>query len=175
MSKQGTNYRNVYKSDHLGVVDLEEFYEHGEKTEFTIKAVKQYQLDPTIKGSGIKVAGKMISANIAYFKEDIKPWVLNSGNVEILRNLCGGSVLIENWNLPVRVELYVDASAKLKGQVVGGVRLRNIVIPIVKPEMTPNHNLWIKLKQRTIENGSTIEQIRQHYDITDENYSLLCG
>lgn len=171
----GTNYRNVYKSDHLGRIDLEEFYERGEKTEFTIVEVKQFEHDPNVKGSGVKVAGKTISANIAYFKEDIKPWVINSGNADILRKLCGGSVLIENWNLPVRVELHVDATTQLKGKVVGGIKIRDRVIQITKPSMNPDHKLWGKLKERTKENGSTIEQIRQHYDITQEHYDLLCG
>jgi hypothetical protein len=30
------NFRNVYKSDHLGVVDLEEMIESGKKLIFTI-------------------------------------------------------------------------------------------------------------------------------------------
>ena len=84
----GTNYRNVYKSDHLGVVDLEEFIERGIRTEFTIKEVKQ-QL-------GVVVAGKKIDANIAYFKEDIKPLVINATNGNIMKGLAK-SIMVENW------------------------------------------------------------------------------
>ena len=36
-----TNYRNVYKSDHLGVVDLEEMLDLGKSMIVTIKEVKQ--------------------------------------------------------------------------------------------------------------------------------------
>ena len=170
---EGTNYRNAYKSDHLGRVDLEEFYEKGLKTEFTIKEVKQYVVDPMVKGTGIKVAGKMITANIAFFKEAIKPWVINSGNADIIRTLAG-SILVENWK-NIRVELYVDKEAKLKGQVVGGIRVRNRKIEIVKQIMRPEHKAWGKLVIQTKENGTTIDQIRNHYDITDENFTLLCG
>lgn len=167
------NYRNAYKSDHLGRIDLEEFYEQGLKTEFTIKEVKQYVLDPSVKGSGVKVAGKMISANIAFFKEDIKPLVINSGNADIIRSFAG-SISVTNWK-NIRVELYVDPTTKLKGQVVGGIKVRNRKIHIVKQVMSPDHKAWGKLVDKMKENGSTIEQIREHYDITDENFALLCG
>ena len=164
MSKEGTNYRNVYKSDHLGVVDLEEFIERGMQMIFTIKEVKQLY--------GVKVAGKQIDANIAYFKEDIKPLVVNSGNGDILKALTG-SVMVENWK-NIKVELYIDPTAKLKGQIVGGVRIRNQKIEN-KETMTPTHKLWDKLQEKQKENGTTIDQIRVHYNITQENYDLLCG
>ena len=38
-------YRAVFKSDHLGVADLEEFMEQGRKLVFTVKEVKQYNLN----------------------------------------------------------------------------------------------------------------------------------
>jgi hypothetical protein len=38
------NYRKVYKSDHLGVVDLEELIEQGKSLIFTIKEVKQREV-----------------------------------------------------------------------------------------------------------------------------------
>lgn len=61
MSK--THYRKVFKSDHLGSADLEEFLEDGKKLVFTIKEVKQE--------IGATVAGKKINANIAYFVEKL--------------------------------------------------------------------------------------------------------
>ena len=36
-----THYRKVFKSDHLGVADLEEFLEEKRPLTFTIKEVKQ--------------------------------------------------------------------------------------------------------------------------------------
>ena len=73
-----THYRKVFKSDHLGVADLEDFIEEKKPLIFTIKEVKQ-EFD-TI------VAGKKINANIAYFVEKIKPMVLNSTNTKILKS-----------------------------------------------------------------------------------------
>ena len=108
-----THYRKVFKSDHLGVADLEDYMEMGSNLVFTIAYVRQEM--------GAKVAGKKIDANIAYFQDRIKPLVLNATNSKIMRELTG-SCFVENWqNVPV--QLYIDADAKLKGQRVGGVRI----------------------------------------------------
>jgi hypothetical protein len=110
-----TNYRNVYKSDHLGVVDLEELVDTGKELVFTIKHVKQEL--------GVMVAGTRGNFNIAYFEDNLKPLVLNSTNATTLRRLAGGSINVEDWK-NVRVELYIDANVKMKGLVVGGVRIK---------------------------------------------------
>lgn len=111
MSK--THYRKVFKSDHLGVADLEDLIEAKNPLVFTIREVKQE--------FGTKVAGKKIDANIAYFDENIKPLVVNATNSRILRGLTK-SPFVEDWN-NIKVRLYIDPTAKLKGEVVGGVRI----------------------------------------------------
>jgi hypothetical protein len=109
------NYRNVYKSDHLGVVDLEELVEQGKSLVFTVTKVKQEE--------GAMVAGNKGNFNIAYFKEGIKPLVLNATNANTIRRLGGFGTDVDTW-LNLAVELYIDSSVKMKGQVVGGVRIR---------------------------------------------------
>lgn len=113
MSK--THYRKVFKSDHLGSADLEEFLEDGKKLVFTIKEVKQE--------IGATVAGKKINANIAYFVEKIKPLVLNATNSKIVKNLAK-SPFVEDWQ-NIAVELFIDHSVKMKGEIVGGVRIKS--------------------------------------------------
>lgn len=108
-----THYRKVFKSDHLGRADLEDFQELGSDLIFTIKHVRQE--------FGAKVAGKKIDANIAYFVEQIKPLVLNATNSQTMRTLTG-STFVEDWQ-NVTVQLYVDTTAQLKGETVGGVRI----------------------------------------------------
>jgi hypothetical protein len=109
------NYRNVYKSDHLGVVDLEELVEQGKPLVFTVTKVKQEE--------GAMVAGSKGNFNIAYFKEGIKPLVLNSTNATTIRRLGNFGTDVDTWT-PILVELYIDSTVKMKGQVVGGVRIR---------------------------------------------------
>ncbi len=114
--KNKTHYRKVFKSDHLGVADLEEFLEEGKSLVFTIKHVKQEY--------GATVAGRKGDFNIAYFVEDIKPLVLNSINSSRVKGFANGSPFVEDWN-NIAIELYIDSMVKMKGQIVGGVRIKN--------------------------------------------------
>lgn len=118
-----THYRKVFKSDHLGSADLEEFIEQGRPLIFTIKDVVQYLIDPKDKNTGISVAGRRISANIANFIEPIKPMVLNATNSSRVQKLAGGSPFVEDWK-NITIEVYIDASVRMKGEVVGGVRIK---------------------------------------------------
>lgn len=150
MSK--TNYRTVYKSDHLGVIDLEEILERGDKLIFTIKEVKQE--------FKTKVAGNTIDANICYFKEPIKPLVLNSTNAKVLKNL-SGSAFIENW-ANMTIELYIDATVKMKGEIVGGVRIKPIKYQSQLPAFTEAN--FEKAKNA----NATIDLIKSRYSMTPE-------
>lgn len=150
------NYRKVYKSDHLGVVDLEELIEQGKPLVFTIKEVNQE--------IGVLVAGNRGDHNIAYFVENIKPMVLNAGNAAIIRGFSQGkSVDTDNWkNIPI--ELYVDANVKMKGQIVGGMRIKPLQPKITKEK--PNFST--DNFDAAINAGATIEQIKSKYNVTKE-------
>ena len=126
--EKGTNYRNVYKSDHLGAVDLEDLIESGKDLIFTIKHVKQ-ELNT-------KVAGKRIDANIAYFVEDIKPLVLNATNARIISRFAK-STHVEKWN-NITIELYIDHNVNFKGSIVDGVRVKQRQPNVVKKLPTIN-------------------------------------
>jgi hypothetical protein len=149
----GTNYRNVYKSDHLGVVDLEELIENGKPLIFTIKEVKQE--------IGVAVAGKKGNFNIAYFNEKIKPLVLNATNSKVIRTFAGGSVFVENWK-NITVELYIDPNASIGGQKTGGVRIRPVQPKTELPQFTEANF------EKAKEANATIELIKSRYTITPE-------
>ena len=109
-----THYRKVFKSDHLGIADLEDFQEEGKGLVFTISQVRQE--------IGVAVAGRKGNFNIAYFIEDIKPLVLNATNSKVLSKI-SGSVFVQEW-VNIKVELYIKADVKMKGETVGGVRIK---------------------------------------------------
>lgn len=149
-----THYRKVFKSDHLGVADLEDFIEEGKSLIFTIKEVKQ-EYD-------VKVAGRKGDFNIAYFVEKIKPLVLNATNSKILKGFSGGSPFVEDWKNKL-IELYIDTNVKMKGDIVGGVRIRPIQPKQkIKPKFTDAN--FEKAKQA----GATIEKIKEIYEIDEE-------
>jgi hypothetical protein len=111
-----THYREVHKSDHLSSADLEEMTEKAMPLIFTIKEVRK-EIDA-------KVAGKKINANIAYFTDSkIKPLVLNVTNSKVLRSFAKNSPFIQDW-AGLTIELYVDPNVKMKGDIVGGVRIK---------------------------------------------------
>jgi hypothetical protein len=82
MENKKDHFKKVYKSDHLGVADLEDFRENNISLIFTIKQVKQE--------FNVSVAGKKGDFNIAYFNESIKPLVLNATNSKILKGFSVG-------------------------------------------------------------------------------------
>jgi hypothetical protein len=171
METNRNHYRKVFKSDHLGVADLEEMLEQGRKLVFTIEKVVQYNIIENNKNSGVVVAGKRISANIAYFVDKIKPMVLNATNSKIMKSFHKDkSPIVEDWN-NVLVELYIDSSVKMKGQIVGGVKIRPTQPIIKKPELTPNHPRWEEAKKAIIDGKE--KGVLKVYDISEFNLKLI--
>lgn len=127
-----THYRKVFKSDHLGQADLEDFIESGSNLIFTIHHVTQE--------IGAKVAGKKINANIAHFNGQIKPLVLNATNSKTLRQLTGSS-FVEDWQ-NVSVQLYIDPNVKMKGDTVGGVRISPKAVKAKQALTRENGKMW---------------------------------
>lgn len=155
------HYRNVFKSDHLGSADLEDFTEQGTKLIFTIREVKQEKQ--------AKVAGKKIDANIAYFVENIKPLVLNATNSKTVKSFArtkehpNGSPFVEDWKNLV-IELYVDDNVQMKGEKTQGVRIRPVQ-PVIKKEK-PNFTEANFAKAKEMK--ATIEAVKERYSISAE-------
>lgn len=162
MDKQ-THYRKVFKSDHLGVADLEDFLEQGSNLIFTIDYVRQEY--------GTKVAGRKIDANIAYFKEDIKPMVLNAGNSGIVKKFAN-SCFVENWK-DITIQLFIDHGAKLGRDVVGGVRINPQAVRTQKPVITKdNPKMWDNAKKAFVRDGN-FNKVLSRADISQDNQNLI--
>ena len=160
MSK--THYRKVFKSDHLGVADLEDLMEAKSNLVFTIREVRQE--------IGARVAGKKGNFNIAYFKENIKPWVINAGNSKILKDFSGGSSFVEDW-VGITIQLYIDPNAKFGGEVTGGVRINpNPVKQRVQLEQcTTNWDNAVTAFKR----DGNLDAVLKHVDISEANQKLI--
>jgi hypothetical protein len=163
MTKCKTHYRKVFKSDHLGVADLEDLQESGSNLVFTIDHVNQE--------IGARVAGKKGNFNIAYFKENIKPWVLNAGNSKTMRGFANGSSFVEDWG-GITVQLYIDKSASFGGNVTGGVRIHPSQ-PKQRQELKQNMKApWsnaISAYKRDGHLGAVLERM----DISQQNQNLI--
>jgi len=158
-----THYRRVFKSDHLGIADLEDLIEEGKRLVFTVREVKQ-EFDTL-------VAGKKINANIAYFKEPIKPMVLNATNSKIMKSFNNNSPFVEDWKNTV-IELYIDPNVKMKGDTVGGVRIKPSKPALTKPELVPNMPEWNKAVE-WLKGDGTIDGIKKRYLLSETNEKLI--
>jgi len=159
-----THYRKVFKSDHLGVADLEDLIESGHNLIFTISHVKQEY--------GVRVAGKKGDYNIAYFAEGIKPLVLNAGNSKIMKNLSGGSSFIDDWaNIPVR--LYIDPSVSFGKEIVGGVRIHPDK-PVMRQSLQPDTKAWENAKAAYVRDGN-LDAVKKRMDVSPEIENQLIG
>lgn len=157
MSETKHHYRAVYKSDHLGVADLEDFIEQGRKLTFVIKEVKQEL--------GKSVAGKKGDFNIAYFTDSkVKPWVLNATNARVIKGFANNDPFVENWkNIPI--ELFIDYSIKMKGETVGGVKVAPIQPKIENHELPQFTSEKFEAAKKA---GADIAKVRERYTITPE-------
>lgn len=158
-----THYRKVFKSDHLGSADLEDMLEAGQRLVFTISHVNQEY--------GTKVAGKKIDANIAYFKEPIKPLVLNATNSKTMNKLTGSS-FVDDWQ-NVIIELYIDPNVKMKGETVCGVRISHNTPKTEKMVLTPeNETKWSQAIAAYQRDGN-LEAVLKRCSISLENQNLI--
>jgi hypothetical protein len=158
-----THYRKVFKSDHLGQADIEDFKEAGSNLIFTVSHVNQE--------IGAKVAGKKIDANIAYFVESIKPLVLNATNSATMKKLTG-SAFIEDWQNVV-IHIYIEPNVKMKGETVGGLRISHLKPKIAKPLLTKdNITMWNHAKTAYKQDGNFI-RVFKRADMTPADQKLL--
>ena len=157
-----TDWRQFRKSTHLASADLDAMESEGKSLIFTIKKVRfESQTD---------VSGKKMDGIFCYFKENVKPWKVNSTNCKQLaifaknRGLPSQQAnLIENWE-GLTIELYVDRNVKMKGEITEGIRIRPIQPKINKQKPPFTEELFEKAKQ----NGATIEMIEKKYTLTSE-------
>jgi len=146
------HYRKVFKSDHLGVADLEDFIESGSDLIYTIKQVRQE--------FGVRVAGKKGDHNIAYFVEPIKPMVLNAGNSAIVKKFSGNSPFVEDWN-NVQIQFFVDNNVRFGKETVSGVRIH----PDQPKKISPNEIR--ELEQLLADTGADKVKFLSFFKITD--------
>lgn len=163
MTNNKTHYRKVFKSDHLGVADIEDLIEAKSNLIFNIKHVRQE--------IGVRVAGKKGNFNIAYFSESIKPLVLNATNSKVMKGLSGGSSFVEDWQ-GITVRLYIDPNASFGGEVTGGVRI-NPSPPAQRPVITKDdEKKWTNATNAYKRDGN-FDAVLERADISDADRQCI--
>jgi len=156
-----THYRKVFKSDYLSTADLEMLIENGKSLVFTIEKVQAEE--------GIKLQGKKQDANVAYFKENIKPMIVNSRNSNILASFTKTNFLQEWHN--IRVKLYVDNNVRFGKERVSGIRIEKTqpkeTLRVYLPDDEASKLIY-SLENYEISMDSIRSKINGKYSVTKE-------
>ena len=153
-----THWKKAFNKDYLGSWDLEE----GKDLKVTIKYVEVREL--------INSTGTKEKRNVAIFKEDIKPMILNVDSCKKLKKFTGSSY-IEDWS-NTSVQIYVKENIKAFGEYTDGLRFRDRQPVNKKPQLLPNTDAW-KGAIDYLKAGNLIDKIEQKYQISEKNREQL--
>jgi hypothetical protein len=152
-------YRN---STHLAGVDVEIMIAEQGECLVTIK-LAWWETD-------VMVSGKTVDGYFCTFEENIKPMKLNTTNRKILRGFCIADGLeprvarnTGSWT-GLKINLIFDPTIRMKGEVVGGIRISPVRPAIMKVKPTFTEANFEKAKKAK----ATLEMIEGAYLITPE-------
>ena len=148
-----THWKKVFNKDYLGACDLEDGKD--------IKAIISHVEAREIKGT----TGEAQVRNVAVFKGDIKPMVLNVTNSRILKAFTQ-SPYIEDW-INVAVQIYAKNDVKAFGDIVEGLRFRTVQPKMGKPELKPDTPQWENALKH-LQGKGKIEDITNYYTVSNE-------
>jgi hypothetical protein len=153
-----THWKKVFNKDYLGACDFDDNKD--------IKTIISHVEIREIKDT----SGSVSKRNIAIFKGNIKPMVLNVTNCKILKKFTKSSY-IEDW-IDLPIQIYVKDDIKAFGELTEGLRFREVQPKIGKPELLPNTDQW-KSAVDFLKSGKTIDKIESKYNISEQNRLLL--
>lgn len=110
MSQKTPWKKIVSDPDFLGEADFNE----GEEKVVTI--------DRVVSGVKVKTAEGTSEKAVVYFREKIKPMILNVARSKAITKV-SGSKFVEDW-VGVSIQLYIEDNVKAFGDVVSSVRVR---------------------------------------------------
>lgn len=108
---------------------------------------------------------------VLYFKEDVKPFILNVTNSKQIERIYE-TPYIEDW-AGKKIQIYIKDGIEAFGSLVSGLRIRPKVPQTTKPELTPDHDKWPDAIENLARDNTTIKVIRKHYKLDEEMKELL--
>lgn len=146
-----THWKRLVNPDYLGVYSLD----NGKDMTLTIDRIVREVVTST--------GGKKEECTVAYFKEKVKPMILNRTNSKMIQKIYN-TPYIEEW-AGKKITVYASAT-KLAGEEVECLRIRQLVPqnPVLKIEDKVNFD---KCKS-ALQNGYTISQLRTKWTITKD-------
>ncbi len=110
-----------------------------------------------------------------FFEEKLekteKPMIINDVNGEFATELFGTANVIK-W-VGKKIGLTINRSVRVGRDTVEALRFCDLPKAKIKETLTLKHPKWNAAK-KSVQDGTTITQIRKHYTITQKNFNLLC-
>lgn len=153
-----THWRTFHPTNYIGAYAFEE----GEEKTLTIARAGHERVEAE--------KGRSDDCLVVHWKEKEKPLICNVTNSKAISKVAG-SAFIEDW-IGTRVTLMVMPVSAF-GETVDAVRVRQTAPRSAKPELTPNHPKWQGARDAIASGQTTIESIRKHYRLSDENEDAL--
>lgn len=152
-----THWKKCFNKDYLGSHDLD----NGKDLIAVIDHVEVKEVKDT--------TGKSSKCNVALFKGQVKPMILNATNCKMVKKFTGSNY-IEDWkDVPVQICIR-EVSAF--GETVEALRIKDKQPNLEKPELTPGHEAWPRAVEH-LAKGGTVERILESFKISDANKKLL--
>ncbi|MCB0642910.1 MAG: hypothetical protein KDC44_14780 [Phaeodactylibacter sp.] len=151
-------WRDFFKNTYLSYYDL---------TGDLVVEIKEMRYE-TVTGPGGRKDDCLI---MAFTDPDVLPMVVNSTNAKTISDLHGTNKPAE-W-VGKSITLYPDNSVKMKGETVGGIRIRPVVPSTKKSRLTPDR--FDKMVQQIIAGNFSVERALAQFDLTDEQLETLKG
>jgi hypothetical protein len=154
-----THWKKLNNPDYIGAYEL---MRGDEPIELNVELGEVSQRE--VKGAD----GKTDICLVADLK-GLKPFIINSTNAKMISKLLN-TPYVQDWKGKT-ITLYVK-KIKAFGDVVEALRVKDSLPATQKPELNEQHPNWSKC-QTAKQNGTTIEQLRTKYTISDETFAKL--
>ena len=143
-----THWRKGDKSDYLMSWDLED------ELRATIVKVERKET---------KIRGKNEVCRVAYFKENLKPMIVNVTNGNVIEKALG-THLIQDWaNINLQVIVFVQGGVRFGKDTVRALRIKVAQLPELKAGTKAYENAVKHIRE-----GNDYSKIESIYVVTDE-------
>jgi hypothetical protein len=179
MKEYNVDCQKYRKSTHIAGVDVDSIVTEKGQCILTIKDA-YYSKNEIVNGKtiGEDVNGKFLEGYIVHFVEDVKPFVVNSGNRKNISSIVkelkkctpAESRLLTNW-IGVQIELYFNPSVKFGKEVTGGICVKPNVIIKQKQPISPER--FTKALEAIKAGKFDKEKLVNDYVLTEEQLEQL--
>jgi len=160
-----THWKKTFNKDYLGSHDLDNG--EGSYSDITV-TIDRVEMKTINDPNGNKEA-----VRIAYFREKVKPMILNVGACETIETFAG-SRYIEDWSGQA-ISVFVDTNAKLFGGQRGAAcRIRTVAPRTEFPDLTKDHERYPELVAAYKDKGAdALAGARRKYTISAETEAQI--